>query len=185
MGAVNKATEARSGASCLPSAKEGKRESFRRVIGVADFAVSGRLNEVLVTYALGSCIGLTLWDPVARVGGLIHCMLPLSRADKEKARLNPSMYVDTGVVMLLRKLLEKGAKKSRLIAKIAGASKLMERNDMFRIGERNYTVMRKVLWKNDILIDQEECGGSKPRTMALYLASGVTTIKSGKVETKL
>ena len=185
MSAITRAIDPTMADSCLRATDRQGEQFIRRVIGVADFAVSKRLDELLITYALGSCIGLALWDPVARVGGLIHCMLPLSRSDRAKAKANPSMYVDTGVVLLLRKLLEMGADKRRLVAKIAGASKIMDKGDMFRIGERNYTVMRKILWKNDILINSEDCGGSKPRTMALYVATGVTTIKSGKVETKL
>ena len=185
MSAITRAIDPARADSCLRATDRQRQQLFRRVIGVADHAVSSKLDDLLITYALGSCIGLALWDPVAKVGGLIHCMLPLSRSDRAKAKANPCMYVDTGVVFLLRKLIEMGADKRRLIAKIAGASKIMDKGDMFRIGERNYTVMRKILWKNDILINSEDCGGSKPRTMALYVATGVTTIKSGKVETEL
>ena len=166
-------------------ASSGASRPIRHVIGVADWCVAARPGDILVTYSLGSCIGLSLYDPVTKIGGLIHCMLPLSKSDAEKAARNPAMYVDTGVVLLIQKMLSLGADKRRLVAKLAGASKVMDKKDMFRIGERNYVVVRKILWKNDILIAGEDVGGSIPRTMTLYLADGRTTIKTGRQEREL
>jgi len=141
-------------------------------------AVSDRADDVLVTYSLGSCVGLSLYDPVARIGGLIHCMLPLSKINPAKAQTNPEMFTDTGVVALLRAVLAKGAQKNRLVAKVAGAGQLLDENGLFRIGERNHTVLRKVLWKNDILIAAEDVGGTLSRTVYLHVATGQTIVKS-------
>ncbi len=142
-------------------------------------------TDVLVTYSLGSCAGLSLYDPVAGVGGLIHCMLPLSKIDHDKARKTPEMFVDTGVPALLQKLFNMGAQRKRLIAKVAGCAQLLDEKRLFKIGERNHTVLRKVLWKNDILIAAEDIGGNVPRTMFLYMDSGATILKIRGQEVEL
>jgi len=148
------------------------------IVGIGEMATSDDPRAVLVTYSLGSCVGLTLYDPVSRVGGLIHCMLPLSKIDPDKAKENPARFTDTGVVCLLQALLAQGAERKRLIAKVAGAAKLLDQKGMFKIGERNYAVLRKVLWKNNILIEAEDVGGTAARTMYLHVDSGSTSIKS-------
>ncbi|MFO7776254.1 MAG: chemotaxis protein CheD [Candidatus Hydrogenedentota bacterium] len=160
-------------------------DRVQRVVWVSDMGVSSNSADVLITYSLGSCIGLTLFDPEAGVGGLLHSMLALSRMDKAKAEANPCMFTDTGATRLIQTLLDMGASKARLVAKVAGAAAPLEAHNAFQIGERNYTVLRKVLWKNGILIAGEDVGGKAPRTMSLYMDCGVTTIKMGGVEVEL
>jgi chemotaxis protein CheD len=155
------------------------------VIGISEMKVSRREEDLLVTYSLGSCVGLTLFDPVERIGGLIHCMLPLSKIDAHKALMKPQMFVDTGVPELLRAVYALGAKRSRLVAKVAGCASLLDDKKLFKIGERNYTILRKVLWKNNILIAAEDVGGTKSRNMKLFMSSGRTIVKSGGVEIEL
>jgi chemotaxis protein CheD len=147
------------------------------IVGISEMKVSAEPGEVLVTFALGSCVGLTLYDPVTRTGGLLHSMLPLSKIDPAKAARNPQMFVDTGVAALLQALFDRGAQRRNLVAKVAGASNIMDANGVFNIGERNHTVLRKVLWKNDILVSGEDVGGSLPRTMYLHLDTGKTVLK--------
>lgn len=147
--------------------------------------VSTRPEDVIVTYSLGSCIGLTLYDPSIPVGGMVHCMLPLSRIDPAKAAQNPGMFIDTGVTRLIQDLLNLGALKRRLLAKVAGAASLLDENGTFNIGERNYVVLRKILWKNDILISAEETGGTIARTLYFYMDSGRVMIRSRGQEREL
>jgi len=147
--------------------------------------VSQNGEEVLVTYSLGSCIGVAVYDPNVGVGGLIHCMLPLSRLDAERAMRTPQMFTDTGVPALLNAVLDLGASRKRLIVKVAGGAAPLSDNGIFKIGERNYTVLRKVLWKNDILIAGEDVGGTIARTMKLYMDTGKTTVRSGGIERDL
>lgn len=154
-------------------------------VDISDMKVSGDPNDVLVTYSLGSCIGLALYDSVAGVGGLIHCMLPMAKIDPEKARVRPFMFVDTGVSQLMGTLFEMGAQRKNLVAKVAGAGSPLGREETFRIGQRNYTILRKLLWKNSILIDAEDIGGAKARTMYLYMADGLVTVKSEGKEVPL
>ena len=154
-------------------------------IGISEMKISTNRDDVLVTYSLGSCVGLSLYDPVAAVGGMIHCMLPLSKLDPAKASANPQMFTDTGVPALLQAVFDHGAERKRLIAKVAGAASLLDDKGLFRIGERNHTVLRKVMWKNNILIAAEDVGGTIARTLTLYMSTGQTTIKSGGRETPL
>jgi chemotaxis protein CheD len=140
--------------------------------------VSSNPGDVIVTYSLGSCIGLTLYDPVAQVGGMIHCMLPLSKIDPARAVTNPEMFADTGIPLLIQTLYDMGAQKKRLIAKVAGASSLLDERGTFKIGERNYLVLRKVLWKNEILIAAEDVGGTLARTLYLHIRNGYTLLRA-------
>jgi len=156
-----------------------------RVVGIGAMAASRDPDDIIITYSLGSCIGLVLYDPVARVGGMVHTMLPLSKMEPEKARAKPEMFTDTGTLKLLQTLLNMGARKANLHAKIAGASTLLDDKKMFRIGERNYAVVRKLLWKNEIMIKGEECGGAKSRTLVLYMANGRTVIRSRREEVEI
>ena len=149
-----------------------------RVVGISDMCVSRDPSDTLITYSLGSCVGLSLYDPEATTGGLIHCLLPLSKMDVEKAKARPQMFVDTGIVVLIEALLRLGAQKRNLVARVAGGSKLLDTKSTFDIGDRNFAVLRKILWKNDILITAKDVGGSIARTMTLEIETGITRIKS-------
>lgn len=156
-----------------------------RVLSISDLLVSKNPADVLITYSLGSCIGLTVYDPVVKVGGMIHYMLPLSKIAPDKARAKPAMFGDTGIPLLLRKVFDLGAIKDRIIVKAAGGSELMDQNKVFNIGERNYLVLRKILWKNNILINSEDIGGNYSRTLRLAIDSGLTTLKTREGEKEL
>lgn len=155
------------------------------VVDIADFQVSADSAAELVTYSLGSCIGVSIWDPEARVGGMLHYMLPQSTISPEKARTNPAMFADTGIPMLFRAAYELGAVKKRLIVKIAGGSSLLDDNGTFNIGKRNYIILRKIFWKNGVLIDAEDVGGSISRTLRLQVGSGRVTIRNRGKEIEL
>ena len=96
------------------------------VVSISDMALSKDNGDVLVTYSLGSCLGVTIYDPVAKVSGMIHCMLPLSKINDEKAHLNPYMFVDTGIPALFNAAYRLGAKKHRIVLKVAGGSRILD-----------------------------------------------------------
>ncbi len=150
------------------------------VVGIADMAVGRKTGDILITHSLGSCLGVMIYDPVAKMGGMVHCMLPLSQIDKKKAQANPFMFVDTGVPKLLVEMLDKGCSKKNLVIKAAGAARVLDNKDLFRIGERNYAVFRKILWKNNLLIDAQDVGGSISRTVYFAVDTGQITLKSGR-----
>jgi len=149
-----------------------------KILGISDILVSKNPVDELITYSLGSCIGLTAYDPVAKVGGMIHYMLPLSKVSPDKAQKKPGMFADTGVPTLLKQIFANGALKDHLIVKVAGGSELLDKNKYFNIGERNYLVLRKILWKNNILIKAEDVGGNLSRTLMLNIDTGQVTVKS-------
>lgn len=156
-----------------------------RVVGISEMCVSTCTTDQIVTYSLGSCVGVSIYDPVAQVGGMVHCMLPLSKIDPAKAEAKPCMFTDTGVTALLQEMFDKGATRQNMIVKVAGAASLLDKKGFFKIGERNYTVLRKILWKNNFLIEAEDVKGTKSRTLTLYMTDGRTTIKSSGKEVEL
>ncbi len=156
------------------------------VVGVGDCAVINDTAGSLVTYALGSCIGLALYDPIRHVGGLLHYMLPECTMDHKKASRNPYMFADTGIPMMLHRCQELGALKSRLMVWAAGGAQVMDEQGFFNIGKRNYVSLRKVLWKCGLMLLAEHIGGSTCRTVRLDLASGRFWIRvPGETEVEL
>ncbi len=160
---------------------------MKQVIGIADMKISTKADDVLITYALGSCLGITVYDPVARVGGLIHIMLPVSTVNPAKAAANPLMFVDTGVPELFKACYKAGAKKERMVLKVAGGASLQknEDTDQFQIGKRNFIMLRKLLWKNNVLIKSFDVGENFSRTMSLDMATGEVVLKINNKETIL
>ncbi len=155
------------------------RDPTRRVVGIADMAVSDTEGEVLVTYALGSCLGLVIHDPVAKVGGMLHAMLPSSSVDPERAASNPARFVDTGVPALFKWAYRHGAVKERIVVKAVGGARIANggQTDSFQIGKRNLIALKKLLWKNGVLLRGEETGGNTSRTVSLDVGSGITIVK--------
>lgn len=146
---------------------------MKLIVGVADMKVSGQQGDVIVTHALGSCLGICAHDSRAGVGGLLHVMMPLSNINPEKAKTNPYMFVDTGVPAFFHRLYDAGATKGRLTVKVAGGANVQGNgNDRFAIGKRNFVVLKKVFWKNGVMIDGQEVGGAQARTMYLDIDSG-------------
>ncbi|MFH7320788.1 chemotaxis protein CheD [Desulfurivibrio sp. D14AmB] len=156
------------------------------VVGISDMKVSNNPEDVLITYSLGSCIGVAIWDPVAKVAGLLHYMLPDSSLDKNKAQAKPFMFADTGIPLLFKETYKFGAVKTRLVVKVVGGSQIMDNSGIFNIGKRNNAVLRKMFWKNNIMITKEDVGGSSNRTISIAVGNGLTTLKvSGRGEFEL
>ena len=88
------------------------------------------------------------------------------------------MFVETGVPLLLKRMFRMGARKADISVKVAGASRILDQQGLFRIGERNYAILRRILWKNDLLIAAEDVGGTATRTLRLDIGTGRCTVKS-------
>ncbi len=151
------------------------------IVGVSDMKVSDDFESVLVTYSLGSCIGVAIYDKIARVGGLLHFMLPESSLDLEKAKVNPYMFGDTGIPLLFKEAYKLGAKKQRMRIVVAGGSQILDQTGFFIIGKRNHMAVRKMFWKNNVMVDFEEVGGSSNRTIKLAVKSGKIWLKASGV----
>ena len=144
-------------------------ECDKIVVGVADMAVARDAH---------SCIGVTLYDPVAKVAGMLHFMLPESTVSPDKAAINPAMFGDAGLPLLFQKVLDAGARRERLIVCAAGGAEVLADDGHFRIGNRNRTVLRKIFWKLNLLLASDDTGGQHSRTMTLRLIDGQISIRS-------
>jgi len=158
---------------------------LQHVVDIADMLVTNDPDAVLITHSLGSCIGVTIWDPEAHVGGMIHYMLPASSISPEKAKTQPAMFADTGIPAMFRAAYELGASKKRIVVKVAGGSMLLDDKGTFNIGKRNYVALRQIFWKNGVLIDGEDVGGSCSRTLKLKVGDGTVTVKKRDGEAQL
>lgn len=154
-------------------------------VGMADYKVA-RDPASLISYGLGSCVGIALYDSVTKIGGLAHIMLP----DSTQARSteNPAKFADTCVPIMLEDILRLGASRSRITAKIAGGAQMFtftNATDIMRVGERNSEAVKNILKKLDIRIIAVDVGGNYGRTVELKLDTGiyrVRTIDKGEKE---
>jgi len=147
-------------------------------VGMADLKV-GKNPDSLISYGLGSCVGIALYDSQTKVGGLAHIMLPDST--QARATDNTAKFADTAIPVLLEQVLRLGAQRSRVTAKIAGGSQMFsfaQATDIMRIGDRNAEAVREVLKAHSIRILAEDVGGNYGRTVELLLESGVFVIKT-------
>jgi chemotaxis protein CheD len=127
-----------------------------------------------------------IYDPVARVAGLLHYMLPESSLDPAKAKLRPFMFADTGIPELFHRTYALGGLKSRLIVMAAGGAQMLDPNGTFNIGKKNQLAMRKIFWKAGVLVRKEEIGGVDSRTVRIEVATGKVMLRtSGSVEQEM
>src|SRR5450432_947057 len=155
-----------------------KTSATTTIVQISDARVSNDPQVILATHSLGSCIGVAAYDPVMRIGGMLHYQLPESEIDSRRARNVPAMYADTGITLLLHQMAALGAEKRRLKIKLAGGAHMLTGPDTFDIGRRNHTAVRKFLWQQGILIQAEEVGGNATRHLYLRISDGAVQIKT-------
>ncbi|MBF0257468.1 MAG: chemotaxis protein CheD [Desulfamplus sp.] len=156
------------------------------IVGVSDMKVSNDPHSEIITYSLGSCIGLVVFDPVAKTGGILHYMLPESNLDKKKAERNPYMFADSGIPLLFKETYKYNAVKKRIHVSVFGGSQILDQKGFFNIGKRNYMALKKILFKNNVLINHADVGGSVNRTIRLEIGTGNIFVKtSGSSEVKV
>ena len=152
------------------------------IVGIADMKMT-RDDGMLITYALGSCIGICLYDPVLRLAALVHVMLPLNM---ETGRKSPLKYADTGIRETLRQMEARGAKRNRVTAKIAGGARMFDvpgNGSLGNIGQRNIESVHMTLKKEGVRLLKEDVGGSVARTLLFDAATGQACVRSyGKPE---
>jgi chemotaxis protein CheD len=149
------------------------------VVGIADCQASGDVDSSLVSYALGSCVGVAVYDPVRRIGGLLHYLLPESSLDPAKAQRNPYMFADTGIPLLLRMVCQASGDARRLVVQAAGGANIIEGEGVFDIGRRNGMALRRILSDAGLRLHGEALGGTSSRTVKLDLATGEFWIREG------
>jgi chemotaxis protein CheD len=147
------------------------------LVGIADMKVADR-PHILTTMGLGSCVGATLFDPQLHIGGLLHVLLPTSNGE---APTNKAKYADSGIPALIEKLISMGARRSALVAKIAGGANMFASNrnsNIFMVGQRNVEMCKDVLMKERIRLIASDTGGSYGRTIELNTENGQLLIKT-------
>lgn len=161
----------------------------KHIVAIADMKISTHADDEIITYSLGSCLGISAYDSQNGIGGLLHVMLPMAAGrHKDTRHENPFMYVDTGVPKFLNAVMRLGAARDNLEIKVAGGASMHTvdgKDNMFEIGRRNFLVLRKLLWKNGLLMKNHDIGGHAPRTMSLNVGTGITTIRSNGITTEL
>ncbi len=149
------------------------------VVGLGELYVSAEPGVTLITYALGSCLGVAVHDPVARIGGMLHAVHPRIELDPARSRTEPAVFVESGLPALFRACYARGARKERLVVRIAGAGTSADvERDHFEIGRRNLLIARQLFWKNGVLVSGQDVGGTASRTLSLHVGSGAVRVRS-------
>ncbi len=155
------------------------------IVHVSDGKASRDPFDRIVTYSLGSCIGVCLYDKISKIGGMLHFQLPESKMGVERAQEKPFMFADTGLALLIQEMTQLGAKKRLLSVKIAGGAAMNNGPKGFDIGKRNGLAIRKLVWKQGLFLDAEEVGGFSPRTLRLDVEDGTVVMRSNGREKTL
>lgn len=152
-------------------------------IGMAQMFV-GKAPGIITTIGLGSCVGVTLYDPINKIGGMLHLMLSDSTrfAFSSSSTMNRAKYADTGIRDMLDELINAGARKENIVAKMAGGAQMFaisNDNDMLNIGDKNVEATRNILEELNIPLMGEDVGANYGRTVELDLENGefkITTV---------
>ncbi len=152
-----------------------KQDSNQVTIGISEMSI-GKDDTFLITVGLGSCVGIALYDPLTKIGGLSHIMLPDSTQIRNRGRMNPGKFANTAIPILLEHMIKAGASKYRIVAKIAGGAQMFNFS-RFDVGKRNVEAVKAYLRKNNIPIKAEDTLGNKGRTIFLNCSDGVLIVK--------
>ena len=148
------------------------------MVGLAEVAVTRNPNFTLCTSPLGACVGVAIYDPVAKVGGILHSLLPASSIDPKRAALRPAMFLDTGFQSLISHAEDQGATKPNLRVCVAGGAQIMDAPSGFNVGKRNYDALLEILAQHGLKIHAEDIGGRANRSMQLHVATGELRLKA-------
>lgn len=154
----------------------------RITVGISDLKISKDPDSFLITHSLGPCIGLLLYDAKTQVGGMLHFQLPSSKGHENRAKENPYMFADTGIPLLLRKMVAFGASKDGFKVGIFGGATMMQDDSAFKIGIQNARTVKKILWQQCMKISAESVGGKLSRTVSMEIFSGhIRVLSDGQV----
>lgn len=149
-------------------------------VGLGEVAISRNPEDILVAYGLGSCMGVAMIDPVTKVCGLLHAVLPRAADGMESADANPFKYVESGIESMLKVMAKEGALQSRLVVRIAGGANMLMTSSMtrsFDIGTRNIEAARTTLSRLRMNLAATEVGGHTGRTVRIYVAESRVTVR--------
>jgi chemotaxis protein CheD len=155
--------------------------SERIVIGIGELAVTAHPEATIVTHALGSCVAVCLWDPEARVGGMLHFLLPEAKVNPGRAQKQPGAFADTGIPLLFQTAYTHGAQKKRCrVTLLGGAAIANVGSGGLEVGKRNALAAKRLLWQHGVLVQGEALGGNESRTVTLMVADGRLRVSRGR-----
>lgn len=150
------------------------------ILGVGDYGASNSQDDIIKTFALGSCVSVIFLDPKTRCVGMAHIALPDSTINKVKATEKPGYFADTAIPALLAQMAALGCDKrgKGIIVKLCGGANVMDTNDTFQIGKRNALSIKKILWSYGMGAIAEDLGGNYSRTVSISVSAGLVTLSS-------
>ncbi|WP_305045793.1 chemotaxis protein CheD [Geoalkalibacter sp.] len=150
------------------------------ILGIGDLGASKNPDDLVKTFALGSCVAVIMLDPKTRTAGMVHCALPEARINPAKAQERPGYFADSGIPALLREMARHGCDPGGrgFIVKLAGGAKVMDPNDTFNIGKRNLLAAKKALWAYGLGAVAEDVGGNFSRTVTITVRNGEVWLSS-------
>jgi len=159
----------------------GDPDSGRRIIvGIGEMAVADRPDDVIVTYALGSCVAVCLFDSVSRVAAMLHFLLPESSINAKRALAQPAAFGDTGIPLLVDTAVRRGLKKSRSSVRLVGGAMVAIHPGAPATGHRNVLAARSILWRLGLFIQAQDVGGGEARTVHFSAGDGRLLVVSGQ-----
>ncbi len=157
----------------------------RITVGIGELAVTDNPDDCIVTHALASCVAVCLFDPVANVAAMLHFLLPESQINEERARLQPAAFADTGIPLLFQTAYQLGLEKKRAVVKLIGGAEVGgPPANALQIGRRNALAAKNILWRNGVLINAQDIGGSIARTVHLLALDGRVQVFDGRQQIK-
>jgi chemotaxis protein CheD len=159
--------------------------AMRHVIGIGELAVSTAAGRSITTHAVGSCIAVCIFDPIARVAGMLHFLLPEAAINPARARSNPAVFAATGIPLLFQTAYAQGLMKDRAIVKLIGGAVMGQTQTSFNTGTRNLLAAKNLLWRNGVFVAAEDVGGTDARTVHMSVADGRLQVISGRLYKEL
>ena len=154
------------------------QDKARIVVGISDMKFGRDIDSYLITYSLGSCIGIVAYDPTKHIGGMLHFQLPNSSNHEIRSKENPYMFADTGIPLLLDGMKANGSSLGCVKLDIYGGASVLNDADLFKIGIQNIRVAKKFLWQQCLRISNEDVGGNRSRTVRLDIETGKVQVQS-------
>ena len=151
-----------------------------QIVNIANCKCSRQKDDILVTYSLGSCLGVAIYDLQEKIGGLAHFPLPSIKDSLSKNSFNLYEFVDVGFDSLLSEIYKLGGRKENLIIKVAGGASIWNNSNIFNIGKKNIAMLEKCIINNKLKIFARDIAGNLARTMYLYIDDGTIMIKTSK-----
>ncbi|MDH4099272.1 MAG: chemotaxis protein CheD [Nitrospirota bacterium] len=159
--------------------------SQMKSVGLGEWFVTADPVMTIAAIGLGSCVGVAAYDPVAKLAGMIHIVLPDSGGNADGD--SKTKFADQGLPVLFDSMYKQGAKKERLVVKICGGAQMLSHVGVsmsFNIGERNVEAVKKILKEMGLVIRGEQVGGVAGRTLKLYVNTGRITVRTVGSEEK-